>query len=428
MNIGESFRTGFVEIYSHKLRSFLSFSAIAFGVAAILYTFANVNRMYERRRTAMELAGPGRIRINVKRQKGDDEVAGLSKGLTRADAEAIRRTLPWLYMVSPTLRIHASVHYEDFREYVQLQGITPEWRRRGWVFTLRGRFINQHDMDSAARVCLFNEPGGWAEEKPFWARWWKDDEFDALVKHRDMLGKTVRIKDQLFTVIGILKNPPKDKDPRWFRWGGGKIYVPLTTAQRYLSQSRRGEDYISDTVDQIIIDSGDPKTVAQAKRRIENLLDARHRGVKDYELEDFREMVRGMLNRMRQQAIAVLSVGIIAILAGGVGIMNVTLATIFSRIREIGIRRAIGATKSDILSQFIIEAMMLGFLGGVAGIAIGMSGIHFLVDDAQEQIEALLWWHFLATLAISVGAGFVFSLYPAYQASKLDPVEALRYE
>jgi ABC-type antimicrobial peptide transport system permease subunit len=181
-------------------------------------------------------------------------------------------------------------------------------------------------------------------------------------------------------------------------------------------------------VDEIIIDTGKAETVPEARRRIENILMSRHRGVKDFKVEDFKEMVQNMLNRMRKRAIQVLSVGIVAILAGGVGIMNVTLATIFSRIREIGVRRAIGATKLDIMIQFVTEAMLLGIIGGVAGIALGLIGLNYLMDDGEEVIQSLVWWHFLATMAISALVGFIFSLYPAYQASKLDPVEALRYE
>jgi len=106
----------------------------------------------------------------------------------------------------------------------------------------------------------------------------------------------------------------------------------------------------------------------------------------------------------------------------------VTLATIFSRIREIGIRRALGATQGDILSQFVIEAMLLGLCGGVAGTLLGLAGIVYLSDRRENPVESLAWWHFLATLGIAALAGLIFSLYPAYKASRLDPVEALRYE
>ncbi|MBI3300289.1 MAG: ABC transporter permease [Elusimicrobia bacterium] len=426
MNVGESVRTGFVEIWSHKTRSFLSFSSIAFGVAAILYTFANVNGMYIRRTKAFDIAGPGRLEIEKRESGGFSALVGLSKGLTTGDAEAMRAAMPWLYMLSPTLRASADLRDGDFRDRVQLEGVTLDWAKRGWVFTKRGRFFNSHDLANAARVCIVLEQGGWAGKKPFWARFWRDDNFAGHARRADMLGRTIQLDDGLYTVIGVLKNPPRDKDPRWFFRSGGLLILPLTTVQRYLA--RRGATDSLDGVDNIIVDTGSVETIPRARRRIEALLSGRHRGVADYEIKDFREMVQNMLENMRKYAVAVLAVGVVAVLAGGVGIMNVTLATIFSRIREIGVRRALGGTRADILVQFLTEAALLGVLGGIAGIGLGLSGIRYLSDDGAETVAALLWWHFPATLAISAGTALLFALYPAYQASRLDPVEALRYE
>ncbi|MEK9144543.1 MAG: ABC transporter permease [Elusimicrobiota bacterium] len=426
MHIAESVRTGFLEIRSHKMRSFLSFLAIAFGVAAILYTFAEVHQMSSRRQKAFDLAGPGRLEI---KEKQEYVSRGLSRGLTLADALAIRAAMPDLHMVSPlasrwgTKFRHDAFSTEDLRAV----GVSPEWRRRDWVYRLKGRFFDAEDLRSAARVCVVDEPGGWVE-KPFWARFFPSSKFQDYILHKDLLGETVRIEGHLFTVVGVLKNPPRDKDPRWFSrsyGGSGTVYLPITTHQRYLGRGSRGA---LDRLSELHVDPGSARTVPSATRRIESLLMVRHRGESDYEIEDFRETIQGILNQTRQYAIAVMAVGIVAILAGGVGIMNVTLATIFSRIREIGIRRAVGATRMDILWQFVIEAMLLGLFGGIAGTGLGLCGVYYIGRRGMETMESLQWWHLLATLAISMGAGFVFSLYPAYHASKMDPVEALRYE
>lgn len=421
----EALRTGASEIYSHKTRSFLSFSSIAFGVAAILYTFAHVNQMFVRRQKAFELAGPGRLEVTKERVEGKVGL-GLSKGLTLEDAAAIREAMPELYMVSPTANGWGKVHDRDFHGDASLLGVTPEWRKRDWVYTMRGRFFDSHDLKTASRVCVVVEPGGWIE-KPFWARWWTENDFEKFVKRNDLLGREIRIKDHLFVVVGVLQEPPRDKDPRWFRMGGSpNILVPVTAFHRFLANP--GKSSVTDAINQIQIDTGDERTVAAAKRRLEALFAVRHRGEKDYEVQDFRDMIQNILNEMKKYAIAVLSVGIVAIISGGIGIMNVTLATIFSRIREIGIRRAVGATRADILLQFVTEAMLLGFLGGLAGVGLGLLGVVYLSDKTQNPVESLRAWHFLATLAIAVGAGFAFSLFPAYKASQLDPVEALRYE
>ncbi|OIO09863.1 MAG: hypothetical protein AUJ52_05695 [Elusimicrobia bacterium CG1_02_63_36] len=430
----ESVRTGAQEIWSHKTRSVLSLAAIAFGVAAILYTFAQINQMVSRREQALALKGPGLLLVDKEWQRGGDESPGLSKGLTSADADVIRRAMPGLFMVSPTLQSSAEIQYGGFKTNVRIRGITADWSKREWVYTVRGRFFNSHDYDSADRICVLNEPGGWIE-KPEWMKaarkfWgWDKNPYDEWVKRVELIGRKIRLNDQIFTVVGVLRNPPQDKDPRsWGRRDTADVYVPLSTAQRYFNDEMRAGEFVPDAVNGISIDTGSEDTVATVMQRVQNLLSVRHRGEKDFRVANFNEQIQHWINQQREYAIQILAVGVVAILAGGVGIMNVTLATIFSRIKEIGIRRAVGATRFDILGQFVTEAMLLGAIGGVIGIAMALGGIKQLSTDATRQLEALLWWHYAATLAISVFTGFAFSLFPAYQASKLDPVEALRHE
>lgn len=432
MIIGESLRTGLVEIYSNKMRSFLSFAAISFGAAAILYTFAIVNQAFQKQKQAFDLVGPGPMQITHHEwRKKDDESLRLSRGLTSDDAEAIRKALPWLTMVSPTVRTWGRMRFKQDSEWVNIRGVTDEWRNRNWVYTLRGRWFDKDDFDNAERVCILIEPGGWAKGKPLHARKWAyyKRDFDAIITHNNLLGQELTVNNRMLTVIGILKEPPKDKDPRWFKTGGRpNIIVPLKTAQRYLRNSWGNRRGIVERIGEIDIDTGSLSSVPTAKRRIETLLKVLHRGERDYTVTDLRQEIQNKLNEMREHAVTIMSLGAIAILAGGVGIMNVTLATIFSRIREIGIRRSIGATRFDVLSQFVTEAMLLGVLGGAAGIVLGMGCLLFLAEEGVEKMEALVWWHHLATMGISMGTCFLFSLYPAFQASRLDPVQALRYE
>lgn len=435
MNISAAVRTGFVEIYAHKVRSLLSFAAIAFGVAAILYTFAIINEALTKQREAFDLVGPGPIQITfMEWRKEDDKSLRLSRGLTSNDADAVRQAVPWLHMVSPVLDTWAAVRYRNQTKWSGLLGVTDEWRKRNWVYTLRGRFFNSYDYQAGTPVCVLVEPGGWAKGKPAEERRWSyydDERFDTMVAHYNLLGRELSVNDMILTVVGVLKEPPQDKDPRWFRTERGSkgILVPLKTAQRYFNSSRWwGEKAVAERVNAIDIDTGSLGSVPAVTKRLQALLDVLHRGEKDFQLVDLRQDIQRKANEMRQHAYTILSLGLIAILAGGVGIMNVTLATVFSRIREIGLRRAVGATRLDILLQFVIEAMLLGFLGGVAGVALGLGGLLFVAEEGLEKLGFLVWWHYFATVAISVGASFVFALYPAYSASRLDPAEALRYE
>jgi putative ABC transport system permease protein len=428
MRVAEALRTGWLEIASHKVRSALTCLATAIGVAAMVYTFSQIAGLRDRFQKAIELSGPGRLEIE---RKEGYVSKGLSRGLTWQDAEAIRRIFPELYMVYPTVRRWgARLRFDDFKnDSIAVRGTTPEWRRRDWVYKLRGRFINSEDVRTAARVCVVLQPGGWVK-KPFWAKYFPEQAMEKVLKRRDLLGRQVRLDDHLFTIVGILQEPPRDRDPRWFRreWGGGSggvVYVPISTYRQTLLRSGSRAD--PDRVDGIQVDSGDEATAALYKKRIEALLRVRHRGEMDFKVRDYREIIQGIVTRIRQYAMAIAIIGIVAILAGGIGIMNVTLATIFSRIREIGIRRALGATRTDIVTQFLVEATMLGSLGGVAGAGLGLLAVTYLAprEDRMAQISLA---HVGAAMAIAALVAFFFALYPAYKAAQLDPIESLHYE
>ncbi|MBI3550823.1 MAG: ABC transporter permease [Elusimicrobia bacterium] len=430
MKLLEMPRSAVVEITANKTRCALTCVSLSIGVAAILFTFSQVATMNKRVRLGTELAGKGRIGIWSR----DGYVRkGLSRGLTVEDAEALRDAFPSLYMVYPLVNLGgARIRFDDFHtEGANVIGTTPDWAKRDWVYELRGRFLSQDDVRKTARVCVLVQPGGWGKgRKPRWAKFSKEQDLEGPLKRREMVGKRIQIGDHIFTVIGVIKSPPRDKDPRWFRSiyssGGGTAMIPITTYQRYFLQpdQQAGGQTIADEIE---IDTGAEINDGIWARRIETFMHARHRGEKDFELMDFRKRIQGALKRNREAALGVLVIGIVAILTGGIGIMNVTLATIFSRVREIGIRRALGATRFDIVAQFTTEAMALGLLGGAAGLPLGLAAVKYLTTDPDHLVMPGTLDLGLA-LAISIGTGFVFSIYPAWKASQLDPIEALRYE
>jgi putative ABC transport system permease protein len=214
---------------------------------------------------------------------------------------------------------------------------------------------------------------------------------------------------------------------RWFHSSHGEhgmAIVPVTTFQGYMSDRGAGANGRVDTIE---VDTADASTAGSMRRRVEQALLQRHRGEKDFDVRDFREIMAGAMAELRSFIISIMIIGIVAILAAGIGIMNVTLATIFARIREIGIRRSLGATRSDIVWQFVAEAMVLGLAGGAAGTLLGIAGISLLAPR-EDRMMAIGPLHVLGALAIALGTGFLFALYPAYKASRFDPIEALRYE
>lgn len=423
MNLGEAARAAAREIRIHKVRSLLSFSAISVGAASLLYTLAQTRGMQEALRKNLELMGPGALTISAKEHYVS---RGLSKGLTVADADAIRAEMPDLYMVSPTARSwNARPHFEGKRlDGASALGVTPEWRRRNWVYRLRGRFLNARDVAESARVCLVVEPGGWFK-KPFWASFWNyHSEYDTLVSRRDLLGRSLELGGHAFQVVGVLRLPPRDLDPRWEKWGNPSIVLPLTAYDVYLAPGRRAPG----AIDKIQVDTGDERTLGAARHRIEQILTNRHRGERDFEVKSDRQDLEDSIREQNKDVAVALALGIVALLSGGIGILNVTLAAVYSRMREIGIRRALGAERADVIALFVSEASLLGLAGGIAGVGLGAAGIDTLAKSADKQVIELAWYHAAGMIALSAAVAAAFSAYPAWLASRLDPVEAMREE
>lgn len=423
MNLGEAVRSAAREIRVHKVRSLLSFSAISVGAASLLYTLAQTRGMQEATRRNLELMGPGALSVQ---QAEHYEGKGLSKGLSVGDADAIRTELPDLAMVSPTASAWSGFVLDGKRiSNARIEGITPEWRKRDWVYTLRGRFLSDEDLREDARVCLVVEPGGWIK-KPFWLSFWSwKSDFDDLVSRRDLLGARLRIGGHDFLVVGALKLPPHDKDPRWQSWNDPAVLVPLSAFGRYLSQDEEGR---ADAIESIKLDTGDEKTLPAVKRRVEALMLQRHRGEKDFEVKNLREDVEDSIKEESKYVAVAIALGIVALLSGGIGILNVTLAAVYSRVREIGIRRALGASRGDIMALFLAEAALLGLAGGLAGVGLGVAGIDKLAKAAERDVADMAWYHAAAMVLLSSAVAAAFAAYPAWRASRLDPIEALREE
>ena len=277
------------EIKYHKVRSFLSFFSIMIGVIAIIYTLTLTYSMNYRLEKAIEVNGPGAINIEVK-ERWDSDYQETSSYLSLYDAYAIKNSFPELYMVSPHLT--KWLKFRDinskFKEWVGVRGITPEWKNRGWVYKLKGRFINQYDLDNKSKVCVLIKKGGWLK-KPKWMKFynWKD-KFQDYIKHNEILGKEIILENQTFRVIGILEEPPQEQNPRTFvgvgQWQPA-ILAPLTAIQT-LKQEYYLEKEKEDVIDGINVDTGKKETIEKYKRVIAELIKSRKRNSRDCQKAD----------------------------------------------------------------------------------------------------------------------------------------------
>ncbi|MDA8132657.1 MAG: ABC transporter permease [Elusimicrobia bacterium] len=426
-------RTGITEIWAHKTRSALSFLAIAAGSVVFIDASSAIVNTYSSLRSQREVSGIARMKVSANSAMSfSDPDAGYreSPKITYDDVLELSRRIPGLYMVSPEERVYWNVVSYGGRRYIaSTYGVTPDWTKRDFTYKLRGRFINKYDMEHKQRVCVLIRkapPPPRNDLQKTWEKGWGNitGPFDNLLSHGDMLGKTVNMGGLTFTVVGVLDQLPYSERPDTILGYNrdSQVLAPLTTLDSYSSSFRT-----ADTLD-VNIDTGDEATFGETMRKIRNFFKIRFGSEDAFLLEDQMGMIRETIAKRIKNALVTISLGMLAFLAGGIGIMNVTLATVFARTREIGIRRAIGASRRDIMLQFMVEAVMLGTIGGVLGSALGWlwdGPIKVILGMGGSHIEA---WIPLASVLIAAFTAFAFAIYPAWVAASLNPADALRAE
>lgn len=421
-------KTGLTEIWAHKTRSVLSFLAIAAGSVVFIDAFSAIVDTYARLDKQKQVSGIARMRISQNYSQTysspDDYVP--PPVMTFEDVQKLREKVPGLYMVSPEGRDwHNVLEYEGRRMTTALTGVTPEWTKRDFIYTLKGRFIDWNDVDNKLRVCVLIKeappPPGF--DKTMRKKYNFTGGYDTLVTHNDMVGSMVKIDGYTFTVIGVLEEIPYSKRTRPLvnTYNDYKILAPVTTLVHYnFINSYQSLD--------VNIDAGGEDGFDEAMKKVGNFLKIRFGDEEFFVVENQLEDIREKISASVKSGLVTISLGMLAFLAGGIGIMNVTLATVFARTKEIGIRRAIGASRSDIMLQFIVEAVMLGLIGGLLGSALGyLWGVPIKVMVGMDASPIKLWMPLVSVL-IAAATAFVFAIYPAWVAAGLKPADALRAE
>ncbi len=394
----------------HKLRSFLSVLGIVFGIGAIIAMLAVGAGARQEILEQIELLGSNVLLVKALSpadkplQRGREE---LSEGLSRADADRIAAVSPSITAIAPLRAVSLSVQYQHKLLQEEIIATSPDYYSSAGLELAEGRFLLPTDLQNARRVCVLG-----------------DELRQALFAFRNPIGEMLKIRSDWFRVVGTLKNKAVSEKQHLTTTLGNinrRIIIPLSTS------SLLGHAVDSERIQEISMLTRRPDDVATVARLTRSILSRLHHGARDYDIIVPRELLKQSRQTQQIFNIVMSSIAGISLLVGGIGIMNIMLATVSERTREIGIRRAIGADRTMILAQFLLETLVLTTVGGLIGVILGLAGAS-LIGQLAGWRTLISWQSIPIAVGISVLVGIVFGLYPASQGAAMDPIRALRYE
>ena len=423
-------KLGIKSLWMHKLRSTLTTLGIIFGVSSVIAMLAIGEGASRQAQEQIARLGSRNIIIKTVPPPQDKDVGSQQEsmrvyGLTYLDAERFRNSLPNVEVVVPSRRLVQQVWYRNRKVAIEVIGTVPWYPEISTVRVKSGRFLGSIDMHHKQGVCVIDEKV--ARE---------------LFVFDDPLGMDVKMVGDYYRVIGIVSvadavSPVKTIDDgaaKGTSQGGanvGNIYIPLTTMKNRFGEislqfGAGGRSIEKVELQEVIVKVGSIDQVLSTRDTLETILGRFHKK-NDYQVVVPLELLKQAKQTQRLFSIVLGSIAAISLLVGGIGIMNIMLATVSERTREIGIRRALGARRRDIIIQFLSETLMLTFLGGVLGISLG-SLIPFLVTRFGQTPTVITGISLVLAFGISGIVGIIFGIYPAYRAANMDPIESLRHE
>jgi putative ABC transport system permease protein len=400
----ETFRTALDNLATHKLRTALTMLGMIFGVGAVI-AMLSIGAGGEKK--ALENIGRLGLRnviVRAKNVKPEDrqELRKKSLGVSLRDAEAIAEAVPNVRVVLPRVEIKPyKILAPNGKTKGKVFGVSSKYPQVASIDVVEGRFLDARDEADHAQVCVIGQ-----------------DVRRNLFGFGPALGKQLKVNDVWLDVVGILGENTPDATSA----DAQEIWMPVTTAMRKFDR-----DPLDAPVDELLVEMREGVPTREAAKIIEPLIDRLHGGADDYEIVVPEALLQQSRQTQRIFSIVMGSIAGISLLVGGIGIMNIMLASVLERTREIGIRRAIGARKSDIRAQFVIESFAISVIGGLSGIIIGIALAKIVAAYAGWPTVITFGSLFLST-AVSVTVGLVSGIYPAARAAELNPIEALRYE
>ena len=389
MNWVQTWKMAFASIFSNKMRSFLTMLGIIIGVLAVTLLVSVVQGATGQVTSQIASMGSNLLTVSVTDTR-------VNLYITMDDLDALQGK-EGVALTAPIVTTNAEVAGNGESQTASVQGVTPNYFSITDLNVQTGRLLGQTDIDNRTDVALIGT-----------------DLAETLFDTSDVVGQTMTIGERTFTIVGLLEEQGSSltgsQDER--------VLIPFTTAQRMTQNTQITAFYAS-------AESSD--TVTQAQNALNRFMYAALGDEDSYTIYNQSALLEAMDEVLGTMSLLLGGIAGISLLVGGIGIMNIMLVSVTERTREIGIRKAIGAQRSDILIQFLIEAIVLSLLGGLIGLALGMMGAALLSAYMGMTIQVSLG---IAAIAIgfSVLVGVVFGVYPAAKASRLHPIEALRYE
>lgn len=412
MQYGENIRLSFRGLIDHKFRSFLTMLGIIFGVASVI-TMLSIGEGAKREAIAKyQDLGVNNIIIREKKMS-DTEIeevrAKFSQGLSIQDAEVIKDIVPGVIGTASQAEISTEVKYADRSVKSTIIGVTPGFIDMMNVKTSNGVFINQEHYDKGLKVCVLGA-----------------SVVMTLFRDQNPIGEMIKIEDQWMEVVGVLQSKTlftETVGELAARDLNTDIYVPLSAFLNRFTP----ENPLTSEIQQITVQMENSNHLIESSRLIDAILQRHHFNNVDYNIVVPYELLRQEEKERQIYNFLLGAIAAISLLVGGIGIMNIMLATVMERTREIGIRRAVGAKKADIMSQFVTEAVVISITGGIIGVLLGisLSLIVSLFTDINTYIQL---YAIVIAFGFSVLVGISFGYLPAKNAANLKPIDSIRYE
>ncbi len=391
---------------ANKTRSGLTVLGVVIGIGSVIAMISIGQGATGSIESSIQSMGSNLITVSPGFQRSFSQVQagrGTAQTLTTEDAKAIAEEVLFVQAVAPEISRRYQIVVKGKNTNTSVVGTNASYPGVKNVEIEQGSFISDQNFNSLSKVAVLGPTA-------------RDDLFG---EGAIPIGETIRINGISFKVIGVTKS----KGGTGFGSQDDMIFIPLTTAQRFLA----GADYVST----INVQAESPQAMEQVQTGITNLLLQRHNiadpASADFSVLNQQDILGAASSITNTMTILLAAIAGISLIVGGIGIMNMMMTTVTERTREIGLRKAIGAKRSDISSQFLAEAVMLTFLGGAIGILLG-SGLAYGITFFTGMATKISLFSIILAFSVSAGIGILFGYWPARKAAKLNPIEALRYE